>query len=94
MLASAVGHDRHLVIKALMIAITAMDAVPERRRPRTDRESLTRLLRDLKPSDTEAQLYARAAEWILKEAVATIGSQPSSNMAGGMPPEHLSRADL
>jgi hypothetical protein len=61
--------DRHAAIKSITLAIAAMDAVPERRRPNADREAIMRLLRQFEPSDQEAALYGRAADWILREIV-------------------------
>jgi hypothetical protein len=63
------ARDRHAAIKSITLAIAAMDAVPERRRPSADREAISRLLGQLEPSDQEAALYGRAAEWILREIV-------------------------
>jgi hypothetical protein len=63
------ARDRHAAIKSLMLAIAAMDAVPERRRPNADREAIKRLLLQLEPSDQESALYSRAADWILREII-------------------------
>jgi hypothetical protein len=46
-----------------------MNAVPERRRPNTDRDAINRLLQQLEPSQQESTLYSRAADWVLREIV-------------------------
>lgn len=67
MLDGITGLDRHALLKALTIALRAIDRVPESRRPRSDREAISRLLDTLRPSDTESDLYSGAADWILKD---------------------------
>lgn len=59
--------DRHAAIKAVLLALAAMDAVPERRRPTIDRENVANLLAKLQTSPQENELYTRAADWILRE---------------------------
>jgi hypothetical protein len=63
------ARDRHAAIKSLTLAIAAMNAVPERRRPNTDRDAINRLLQQLEPSQQESTLYSRAADWVLREIV-------------------------
>lgn len=70
------GRDRHIIAKAVVLAIAAMDSVPETRRPNADRESLASLLGRLQLSDLEIQIYSRAAKWLLAEAAGS-GDPPA-----------------
>ena len=71
MLLDLSSRDRHAAIKAVLLALAAMDAVPERRRPKIDRENAANLLAQLQASPQETELYTRAADWILRESAAT-----------------------
>lgn len=67
MLLDLSARERHAAIKAVLLALAAMDSVPERRRPTIDRENVANLLGRLQVSQQESDLYNRAANWILRE---------------------------
>ena len=67
MLGDLNSRERHAAIKALLLAMAAMESVPERRRPMIDRESVAALLTRLDASAQETELYTRAADWVLRE---------------------------
>jgi hypothetical protein len=79
MLLDLSSRDRHAAIKAVLLALAAMDAVPERRRPKIDRENAANLLAQLQASSEETELYTRAADWVVREiAEAGMAGFPGS----------------
>ncbi len=62
------GRERHVLLKALAIAIRAIDATPERRRPKSDRDDMSLLFRGT-GSEVEQQIYTREARWLLEGGV-------------------------
>lgn len=66
MLTDVTGRDRHLILKALAIAVEAIEAAPERQRPISDQADMKRLLDHMAPDDVELETYARSAAWIVR----------------------------
>ena len=60
--------ERHLQLKALALAIAAIDAAPPERQPGSDRKDMADMLDALAPSDMELEMYARNAAWIISGA--------------------------
>jgi hypothetical protein len=85
MLLDLSSRDRHAAIKAVLLALAAMDAVPERRRPKIDRENAANLLAQLRASPQETELYTRAADWVVREiaeaGIAGFAGSGSVNVA-------------
>lgn len=64
------GRDRHIITKALAIAIRAIELVPERQQPASDRDDMVSLLKVMVPDDVERELIIRSASWAM-EGIAT-----------------------
>lgn len=58
--------DRHILLRALTIAIAAIDAAQGKAEPHGDREEMGRLVQELGPSEDELELYADSAHRIVK----------------------------
>jgi hypothetical protein len=59
------GHDRHVILKALTIAIEAISTVPEKRQPRGDWADMKKLLQAMVSNDVEMSNYQTSAYWAL-----------------------------
>ena len=60
------GHDRHVILKALTIAIEAISTVPERRQPQGDWVDMKKLLQAMVSGDVELSNYQTSAYWALR----------------------------
>lgn len=58
------GRDRHLITKALAIAIGTIDRAAERHQPSSDRDDMTKLLEAMVPSDVELENLANSVGWL------------------------------
>jgi hypothetical protein len=64
------GRDRHIITKALAIAIRAIETVPPRQQPESDRDDMVKLLKAMVPDDIERELIVRSSSWVV-EGIAT-----------------------
>lgn len=62
------GRQKHVIVKALAIALQAVSAVPERRQPASDRADMAQLFKSM-TSPTERVLYKREVRWLLEGGV-------------------------
>lgn len=68
------GRDRHIIMKALALAIGAIDRAPPRQRPGFDRADMARLLEHMAPNDIELEMYLGSVLWTLDGEVNDQGN--------------------
>lgn len=73
-MANVTGRDRHITLKALAIAIRAIDAAPPERQPASDRDDMVRLLKAMAPNEVELEMYVRSAVYVV-EGIATPATE-------------------
>lgn len=61
-----IGRERHLIVRALALAITAIDGAPPRQRPVSDRDEMAKMLEGLVPSDVELETVMQSARRIVQ----------------------------
>jgi hypothetical protein len=69
--ADVTGRDRHIILKALAIAIEAISAVPQKQQPLSDQDDMKKLLQAMAPSDVELAVYQRSAHWVIHGQTST-----------------------
>jgi hypothetical protein len=61
MTADVTGRDRRIIAKALVYAIQAIDALPERNRENSDQADMNRLLHAIVDSDVDLEIFIQGA---------------------------------
>ncbi len=61
----ASDRERHIILKALAVAISAHDSAPPEQQSPSDREDMMRIFEGLAPNDGEQAIYYYAAGWLL-----------------------------
>ena len=61
MTADVTGRDTHIIAKALVYAVQAIDALPERNRENSDQADMNHLLHAIVDSDVELEMFIQGA---------------------------------
>jgi hypothetical protein len=60
-------HDRHVILKALALAIEFISTLPENSQLSSDVDDMRRLLRAMLPKDEDLATYQKSVQWMVHD---------------------------